>query len=443
MTVTTEELDLSAGAYVKGIRLNDTCFLASTSFQQLRTITRDPDVLQPGSKRGNDDPAIEDERAIHELIQRAMAGNKKSNVPRYTRYIEQLVRGEIPGVLPPMHLWSIEQLDIVTVGATTYALVPNGEHLLAIDGETQLASHHALGRATTVDSNTRSKHRGFALGTVVHHGIPTGTARQYFHDLNLLAVRPNTSLGLAMDTQDPVMQVVSDIEANIDVLAGRVDKMARQLSRKSPKIVTLQGLRQMVVNVAKGISGVQYGARPAPINDIDLRELTAVATSWIGDYFRLFEEQIADRDGYLAGSGPVLAAVGAMGQQLLGCEPPERTARQARLLAGLQQVDWAKGQQWVGIAGNYTATGVFSVKGTKEVAYAVFNALNDPDNGGYRQVHGTPADGTPPMPPAPTEEPQWVQPPDDSQEAESGRRPHTDGEALFADPARGRPDHGR
>lgn len=386
MTTTTDELDLSAGAYVKGIRLNATCFLATTSFQQLRTITRDPDVLQPGSKRGNDDPNIEDERAIHELIQRAMAGNKKSNVPGYTRYIEKLVRGEIPGVLPPMHLWSVAELDVVTVGTTTYALVPNGDHLLAIDGETQLAAHHALGRSVSIDGDTRSQHRGFALGAVVHHGITTGTARQYFHDLNLLSVRPNTSLGLSMDTQDPVMQVVSDVEANIDVLAGRVDKMARQLARKSPKIVTLSGLRQMVVNMAKGISGVQYGSRPAPIGDVDRAELTAAASSWIGDYFTAFEQQITDRDRYLASSGPVLAAVGAMGQELLTLEPEERTHRQRQLLDELTTVDWTKGAHWLGIAGNYTASGVFSVKGTKEVAYAVYYALTDSSNGGYHQI---------------------------------------------------------
>ena len=56
-------------------------FLAVTQFQQLRVITRDPDVLQPNSKRGSEDPDILGERQIHELIQRALAGSKKSNVP--------------------------------------------------------------------------------------------------------------------------------------------------------------------------------------------------------------------------------------------------------------------------------------------------------------------------------------------------------------------------
>jgi hypothetical protein len=384
-TTTASELDLSAGAYVKGVRLNETTFLAATSFKQLRTMTRDPDVLQPGSRRGNDDPRIAEERQMHELIQRAMAGNKKSNVPRYMRYIERIVHGDT-GVLPPIDLWSAQALDVVTVGQTTYILVPNGEYLFAIDGETQLAAHHALTRTGSIAAETRQLHQNFPLAVVMHHGIPVQTARQYFHDLNVLAVRPNTSLGLAMDTQDPIMQVVNDVEVGIDILAGRVDKMSRQLPKKSTNIVTLQSLRQMVINVAKGISGVQYGARPAPLEDIDLAELSRVSTDWIGSFFARFENEIINREKNLAGTGPALAAVGAMGSRLLFTNPDDREEMRDMLLESLDLVDWSKGEHWLGIAGNFTATGVFSVKGTKEVAYAVYNALTDEANSGYLQI---------------------------------------------------------
>ncbi len=393
-TVQAAELDLSAGAYIKGVALDDATFMAATAFQQLRTVTRDPEWLQPGSRKGDDDPSIAEERAMHELIQRALAGNKKSNAVRYQQYIEELVRERLSGlqppkVLPPMHLWSRARLEVYTVGATTYILVPNGEHLFAIDGETQLTAHHALSRSSTLDSETRSQHLKLPLGAVVHHGVPTGIARQFFHDLNILAVRPNTSLGLSMDTQDPIMQVVGDVEAGIAMLQGRVEKMSRQLPRRSEKLVTLQSLRQMVIDIAKGISGVQFGARPAPLDGVDIRELTAVAVSWIGAYFEAFEAAIADRDHQLAGTGPVLAAVGAIGSELLGLPATERTQRSRELLASLADVSWSKGDQWVGIAGNYTASGVFSVKGTKEVAYAVYNALADSNNAGYRQVRVT------------------------------------------------------
>lgn len=63
----------------------------------------------------------------------------------------------------------------------------------------------------------------------------------------------------------------------------------------------------------------------------------------------------------LAGSGPVLAAVGAMGQDLLRLDPEQPHLIQTRLLNGLHQVDWSKDKHWIGIAGNFTATGVFFV----------------------------------------------------------------------------------
>lgn len=386
-TSITEEIDLSAGQYVKGIELSPTTFLAATQFNQIKLITRNPAQLQTGAKRSTfDSDEIDDERDLHELIQRALVGNKAKNVPNYRRYIESVVTGGV-GVLPPMHLWSEEPLRVVRHGATIYTLVPNGTHLLAIDGETQLTAHWSMSDVPLPE--VRAAHRDFPLGCIIHHGVSREDARQYFHDLNVLSVRPNTSLGLSMDAKDPIMKVVQDLEVAIAALHGTVDKQSRQLKKNSPKIVTLQSLRQMVVNVAKGISGVQYGARPAPIEDTELADLKSVAISWVGAYLNTFEKEIADRETFLASTGPVLAAVGAMGEVLLRLPEYERAGVQAQLLDSLREVNWTKGDHWLGIAGNFTPAGVFSVKGTKEVAYAVFNALTDPENGSYARVRSS------------------------------------------------------
>ncbi|MGH3712039.1 MAG: DNA sulfur modification protein DndB [Micromonosporaceae bacterium] len=381
-----EDLDLSAGHYVKGIPLTQTMFLAGTNFNQIRTITRNPVLLQQGARRAMVDDEIQDEAEIHDLIQRALSGSKKSNVPKYRDYICDVIRKARTGVLPPIHLWSQEQLQVVRQPNQSYVLVPNGAYLLAIDGETQLAAHWQLASSGAVDPETKQAHRSFSLAAIIHHDISVIAARQYFHDLNVLAVRPNTSLGLAMDTTDPIMKVVSEVEARVDFLHRRVDKQKRQLTKSSDKVVTLQNLRQMVVNIAKGISGIQYGARPAPVEDVDLADLESVAASWVGAYFNTFEKEITDRETYLASAGPVLAAVGAMGHRLLATPSEERAHLSEQLIRTLAEVDWRKGEHWIGIAGNVTSTGVFSVKGTKEVAYAVHNALTDRANGGYQRI---------------------------------------------------------
>lgn len=387
-----DEIDLSAGVLVKGIALDANTYFVATNFQTLRAITRNPVLLQRNQRGRPLDPDIEQEQDIHELIQRALTGSKKSNAEKYRKYIEGIVNGTSIGVLPPMHLWCRDQLKRVRNQSGTFIIVPHGERLLAIDGETQLSAHWKLDANQNVSPEQRQRHRELPLGAIIHHGIDTQHARQYFHDLNVLAVRPNTSLSLGMDTHDPITQIVDDVETSLPTLTGRVEKQARQLTKTSNKIVTLQNLRQMVINTAKGISGIQYGARPVPLDDIDQDDLGKVATGWIDTYFDTYFKEITARNAYLASSGAVIAAVGAMGHRLLEARTEDRQRVAEQLLTTLKDVDWSKGEHWSGIAGNITSRGVFSVKGTKEVAYAVHTALTDPTSASYQTIRHLPTD---------------------------------------------------
>jgi hypothetical protein len=67
------------------------------------------------------------------------------------------------------------------------------------------------------------------------------------------------------------------------------------------------------------------GAWPAPIEDQGIDDLWDVALGWTGIYLNTFEREIHDRQAYLASSGPVLTAVGAMGQVSAAGSP--RSAR--------------------------------------------------------------------------------------------------------------------
>jgi DNA sulfur modification protein DndB len=383
-----QTLDLSAGSYVKGLPLSPTSFLAVTRFAQLAAITRDPRDLQTNARRGRFvAEQLEEEVAIHELVQRALAGAKKANVPKYGRYILDTVMERTIGVLPPIHMWSQDVLDVVNHQGTVYLLVPQGLRLLSIDGETQLTGHYEVQGGLTVTPEEKKAHKEFPLAVVVHHGVRTEVARQYFHDLNILAVKPNTSLGLAMDTKDPLMRVVQNLEVKIPALNGRVDKQARQLSKRSAKLMTMQSLRQVVVNALHGTAGIQYGSKPAPLPEsVKLEELEDVTRRWLEMYINTFSAEIANRENTLAGSAPVMAAVGAIANAIFTAEEWDRERLMREALESLRKVDWSKGEHWSGIAGKFTATGRFSVGGTKEVAYAVYNVLTDPSNPGYNRV---------------------------------------------------------
>jgi hypothetical protein len=144
----------------------------------------------------------------------------------------------------------------------------------------------------------------------------------------------------------------------------------------------------MIVNVAKGIAGIQYGARPLETEGLDLARLSDVSRDWLNAFFNTFAAQIQDRDRYVTAAAPVLAAVGAIGHKLYEADPQERPTLQAELHADLERVDWTKGERWAGILGKFTDRGTFSIGGTKETADAVYNVLTDPTNPGWHRIRG-------------------------------------------------------
>jgi hypothetical protein len=63
-----------------------------------------------------------------------------------------------------------------------------------------------------------------------------------------------------------------------------------------------------------------------------------------------------------------------------------RAAKSTALIRKLRTVDWNRDKHWEGIAGKFTPKGVFSVGGSKETAYAVYEALNDETSPGFVNV---------------------------------------------------------
>ena len=49
------------------------------------------------------------------------------------------------------------------------------------------------------------------------HCLPRGWARQAFHDLHVLAFRPNSAISVGMDARDPLPAITREVEAGVDV----------------------------------------------------------------------------------------------------------------------------------------------------------------------------------------------------------------------------------
>lgn len=386
----TFNFDPSAANFLKALPLHPHVAVITTTVGRLEQLMEDPLNLQPQKLKSRADLAEEIE--LNTLVQRTFTGKKKANVRAYAAYLRELILGERTGGVPPIHLWTVSQLEF-TAAATTaeqqYLLATPDTTFLAIDGQTQLAAYFELLRNATPEF--KKIIRNWQVAAVVHHGIDVYYARQLFYDLNVLGVTVNTAQGLGMNTIDPLMKIVRHLEESVPALTGRIEKAARQIRKDSPNLMTIQTLRQIVVNVGKGISGVQYGARPVPIEDLDIDRLGDVTKEFLDAFVEAFPLELADRNNSVLPAASALAAISAMFNDVYR-DGDERLARSAKirgLIDQLRIVDWRKTSKWNGIAGKLTDKGL-AIGGPKEVGYNIFRALTEPLSDAYKQIHKQP-----------------------------------------------------
>jgi len=190
-----------------------------------------------------------------------------------------------------------------------------------------------------------------------------------------------------MDARDPLTYVARNVEQSVPFFKERVNTVRRQLRRSDRHVVTITALRGACVTLAEGIGGVKYGARPVHVDSGKIAHVSNVAAEWFGAVANAIGAAIEDRDRTLASSPAVLAAIGAMGHELVQiADAKARAVRREELLDRLRLVKWDKGKAWEGIAGKFSPSGRFSVGGSKETAYAVYAALTDRSSEGYNRI---------------------------------------------------------
>ncbi len=373
-------LNPTDGHMVVGVMIDDHYFIGRARAAQLFQFA--PDPRETEKKRVVDArKELQDLLAIRQEVQRLFAGAKAANVPRYADYITSVHKGQ-DGITPPIILYSEQPLKIQQdeTGAG-WIQIPWDRRLVAIDGETQLAARFEA-------ANRLQETRDAFVPLVFCHGRKQSWARQAFHDLNVLAVKPNPSLSLSMDARDPLTKVACEVAERVPFFINRVNKVQRQLKSSDPKVVTLAALRGACVTLAEGISGVKWGTRPVPINDPQrAAAMESIAVEWFTAATQVLGSMIEDRENNVTSAPAVLAAIGAMGHPLVDiADEQERRVREELQLEKLRSVVWTKGPAWDGIAGKISLKGTFSAGGSKENAYAVYGALNDPLSDGYKTV---------------------------------------------------------
>lgn len=374
-----DKLNPTEGHTIAGVVLDDHRFLGKMGGAQLLQVALDPrktEDLKQVATSGD----LEELRRIRMDVQRLFDGAKAKNVEPYAKYIAAL-HGGAAGMTPPIILFTQHALRIEPQeGGTALAQIPYGTQVVAIDGETQLAARFV---AADINSGTKQE----LVPVMVCHGRTLDWARQVFHDLNTLGVQPNAALSISMDQRDPLTFVARQVEKKVPFFTGRVNTVRRQLRRNDAHVVTITSLRGGCVTLAEGIGGVKYGVGPVLVDPSRVGLIETVAVEWFGAVADAFGSAIEDRERTLAGSPAVMAAIGAVGHELVNiADQVHRASRRDELIEKLRLVRWDKGQVWEGIAGKFSPKGKFSVGGSKETAYAVYAALADRQNEGYKKI---------------------------------------------------------
>ena len=333
------------GHLIAGVEIDDHRFIGRVKATQLFQLAPDPRDTE-NRRKVEANKELQELREIREEVQRLFVGAKAKNVDPYAEYICQVHHGQ-DGLTPTIVLYSEQPLGVETKDeGWGFIQVPWDLRLVAIDGETQLAARF---EAANRDPVTKQEF----VPVYICHGRDQQWARQAFHDLNVLAVRPNAALSLGMDARDPLTHVSREIERHVPFFTGRVDKVRRQLGKFDTDLLTITTLRGACVTLAEGIGGVKYGARPVSIDEARIPQITKVAIEWFEAVAKTIGPAIENRLQTVASSPAVFAAIGAMGHSLVNMDAAaERGAEQSRLLDRLRAVNWTRDKAWEGIAGN-------------------------------------------------------------------------------------------
>lgn len=369
------DLNPTDGHVIEGVALSDHRFLARLKGAQLLKIAEDPRRTEDARQRqGN--TQLENDFALRKSVQRLFEGAKRANVEPYAKYIVGVHTGALRGTTPPIVLFSTAELK----HTDNRILIPWDAPVVAIDGETQLAARFD---AASINPDTKNDF----VPVLICHSRDVEWARQVFHDLNLLSVRPNAAVGIGMDQRDLLTHVARTVEQKVPFFTGKVNAARRTLRGKDVEILTITTLRGACVTLAEGIAGVKYGARPVHVEPERIADIEQVAVEWFTALGDALGPVLADRDNTVASSAAVFTAIGALGHPLLGLpDAAARAARITQLVDELRDVNWLKGKHWEGICGKFTPKGSFSIGGPKEVSHAVFTALAAPATPGYAVI---------------------------------------------------------
>ncbi|MEU3690988.1 DNA sulfur modification protein DndB [Streptomyces narbonensis] len=400
-----EEIDRGGGDPIRILELSPTRLLTTMPWGQLARIVPDP-------RRAEDTKGLRylshDEQKQAELrneVQRSIKAAKKwENAKGYARYIADVITGkrEENWATPPFALWIEEPLRSVRLntvfGADKVAYLPFGTNGVLVDAETQHLAHYILLDRPEEHGLTADQVNRRLVGVEIYHNLDLVSARQIFHDRNLLGVIPNKNVALTSDSVNvatnitlALLKIPVPLPASGEtvLLESLVSLRQRQLKAADQEWMTLSTLRSFVITAIFGRSG--FDKTSGAISELPEGCTNEAAEKAIADalalLFTRFGAVFQDRLRTVIAAPAVFAALGAVAHRSMpwAAEPRRSLNELGELLA---DVNWTRNARyWGGIIGKETARGTFSLAGgVKDSGSRTATALEDPESERYEWI---------------------------------------------------------
>lgn len=401
-----DEIDPGLGEPLLVLQLSPTRLLASMPWGKLRQIVPDPRLSENARVLKALSPEVQRQAEVRAAVQRAIKTTKKAeNAKDYARYLASVMRGERGEhwATPPFALWTEEQLTTVKArspfGVDHLVYLPYSMTGVLVDAETQHLAHFLLLDDPAAYGVTAQQVNGRTVGVEIYHNIELSSARQIFHDRNLLGVIPNKNVALAADSLNKATRIANSLLRKMTVvdpesgetvpLGELIAVRQRQLKKTDSAWMTLSTLRSFVVTAIFGKPGFERTS--GSINELpqncDQEQAERSIAEVLALLFDEFAFHFADRTRHVIAAPAVFAALGAVAHRSMPwAAAPHRSLDELKEL--LKDVQWARDPKyWDGICGKRTSNGTFSLAGgVKDSGSRTATALEDPTSERYRWI---------------------------------------------------------
>jgi DGQHR domain-containing protein len=239
----------------------------------------------------------------------------------------------------------------VTIDINAVLSINDGQH--RCEG-IKLALQHVrkeLQEASTPEEAARVKEKlerleNMCVPVVIFEGLDEKQEQQLFHDLNLLAVKPNKSVSLKFDNTDLYNLMAKELKDENEYLRRYgVETEKTQLKETNPNLMVLSTLRNMISFI---IAGTDKENDVLTLDNYD--ENKQMVNEVLNEIFRVLP-QANDRNTYILGLAATLQGIAKYVHYLLNSND---ILNWKEYVAGLGNINWRHDNQaWNGYGGSF------------------------------------------------------------------------------------------